>query len=282
MTESGGSGLMGLQTRLAELMTVIYMGVHVGIHVRLFLGISPDQADSILLLSVAIAFYLTLFYLAGCRLRNAHSFWRLTLVLAVAAQLVSKIVTMSIHVREVPGPWTDAAMVMAGPVTSLYVWSLFGYSLAVVILRLWREKTEEGSLQRLVLGGSNIKDNLVTTALTVLLIVSLPALVVMYQRGLIAYDVHRALVLMVQQWGPMVSIILFGGFLMAYRMTGRQDMKYLTWLFAVSFVGALLSFVFASTEMVERLLAVIRYLWGVSLMLPAIQAYLWLRAVQSF
>lgn len=281
MSMSQGSGLMGLQNRLAELMTVVYMGVHVGIHVRLFLGISPDRSDHILLLSVAIAFYLTLFYLAGCRLRRAHSFWGLTLVLAVAAQLVSRVVTMSIHVREVPGPWTDAAMVMAGPVTTLYVWSLFGYSLAVVILRLWREETEEGSLQRLVLGGT-IRDNLVTTGLTMLLIISLPALVIMHHQGVITFDVHRTLLSAVDQWGPAVNIILFGGFLLVYQMTRRHDMKYLMWLYVVLFVGALLRFVFASPEMVETLVTIIRYLWGLSLMLPAVQAYLWLRAVQSF
>ncbi len=281
MSEPEGSGLMGLQRRLAEIVTVVYMGVHVGIHVRLLIGIRPDQSDQVLLLSVAIAFYLALFYLGGCRLRRAHSFWGLTLVLAVAAQLVSRVVTMSIHVREAPVLWTDAVMAMAGPVTTLYVWSLFGYSLAVVILRLWREKTEEGSLQRLVLGGT-IKDNLVTTVLTIALIISFPALVIMDQQGVIAFDFHRTLLSVVDQWGPAVNIILLGGFLMVYRMTRRQDMKYLLWLFSAYFVGSLLRFVFASPEMVENLATIIRYLWGVSLMLPAVQAYLWLRAVQSF
>ncbi|MFO8060311.1 MAG: hypothetical protein R6U70_06620 [Bacillota bacterium] len=268
---SRSDGLLQAQHRMAEVTAVVYMGAHVGVYGRLFLGVAPDRARTILLYSAATAFYLAAFHLAAVLWREGRGFWSLTLTLALAAQLVSSTISLALHVRGNAGVWEEVAGIIAGPMTQLYVWSLFVYSL----VRAGMVARDGLSRSGLIL---SMRDSALSTVLTAVAIAALPLLVVLSALGAVQIDVAGAIISFADFWNPLIYVLLFSGYLMLYRVEGAATLRYLSYLFFVSVasgvIGGLSSAVGAGS-------ALGGLLHLVSLMLPAAGIYLWLRAVQE-
>ncbi len=259
------------QHRLAEVTAVVYMGAHVGIYGRLSLGVPPDPARIIFLYCVATAFYLAAFYLAAALYRRGRSFWSLTLALALAVQLVSATTSLILYVRGNAGVAEAAASIIAGPMTQLYVWSLFTYSLVAAGIAARGRPLRHG----LIL---SMRDSCFSSLLTVLVIVALPLAVVLSEAGALQIDVAGGLISLVSFWNPLIYVMLFTGYLMLYRVEGTPAVRYLSYLFFLSVMVSVTGFLADRVGLTSGPGQVLRF---ISLSLPAVQIYLWLKATQE-
>ena len=263
--------LLQLQHRLAEVTAVVYMGAHVGVYGRLALGGPPDSVRIILLYSTATAFYLSAFYLAAALWKRGRSFWSLTLTAAMAVQMVSSSISLVLYTRGSAGMWEAAANIVAGPMTQLYAWSLFTYSLVAAGIAARGRPLRHG----LIL---SMDDTWLSSLLTIGVIVALPLLVVLSATGAVELDVAGGLIHLVNFWNPLIYVVLSAGYLMLYRMEGAATVRYLAYLFFVSVLAAVTGGLAAAVGTMSGPGQVLRF---ISFALPAVQIYLWLRATQE-
>ncbi len=279
-----------IYARICEVLTVLYVAGYTGIQVRavvaLHYGARPDARGFILIRCAAVALFLMLFFYAATRWRERAGFWVLTMTLAFAVQLLSSGIMLWMQLRGqlLPPAWAELAESLAGPVSNVFLWSLFIYSLAMTGGgRYTGEASGQGEgASELPDGGQviNLRLNWLTTLLTVLLVLGVPIAVYYSVHGLIAWDFAGQLQTLTETWGGAISLVLCVGYVMAYRRGGVGILKYLAFVFAV---GALYSSgqMMVASPYLGRLLeewGVRLVAYGVISLLPALQVYFWLRA----
>jgi|GEM_PF-4593478 len=275
--------LMSLQSRLAEVVTVVYMAIHVGIYGRIILGQLPGLADGVLLYSGATAFYIALLYYASARLGVRSSVWGFTLAAALVVNLVASSIYLMMSLDLFARPEAhNAAGVISGPIAQLYLWSLFIYSFMVEASRRWQRRDDgEGAAERIV-GSGRFHDRWWSTLLTAVSVAVLPILVLLSEAGTIALDVSEVITSFVQSWDPLIYIFLFGAYLLLFRITRLLVLKFLAVIFAVTAGMGITELARSSPELIQHTGAAGTALWVFALLLPLVNYYCWLRATQEF
>ncbi len=288
MVSSTENGLINIYTRICEVLAVIYMAAYTGVQGRIavvsYYGGHPTAEGMVLVRSVAVAFFLMMFFYCATKWRRDGGFWSLTLTLAFAIQVFSSALQLILYTQgtHLPHNWVQMADMFSGPVASIYLWSLFLYSLFVIRRDISGtnaavSESDDGLESQNII---KLRVSPFTTLLTVLLIVIVPVLVYLSVNGLIVWPVSDHLRTFAETWGVALSFLIFVGYLLLHRNLARSVTRYITLVFALGTLHSASNLVVSSPQLGQIVPS-----WQIRIvlvtlvnMIPIVQVYFWLQA----